>query len=66
MGRRHLFPLSYCDRPAICTAVSLRLLACLLFAQPPQGILTGGAQRREVDLHYVPKPVFPDCIVLVT
>jgi len=34
-------------------------------AQPAQGFLTGGAQRRQVDLHNVPKPIFPDGVVFV-
>ena len=42
------------------------LLACLPCEQPPQGVFTGGAQWREVGLHDIPKPIFPDGIVLVT
>jgi hypothetical protein len=33
--------------------------------QPLQGFLAGGAQRRHIDLHDVPKSVFPDGVVLV-
>jgi hypothetical protein len=36
------------------------------FTQPPQGILTGCAQWREVDLNDVPEPIFPAGVILVT
>ena len=51
------------DGPFLVPKTAVRLL---FLPQPPQGVLTSGAQSREIDLHDIPKPIFPDEIILVT